>query len=234
MFADKLNAPLFPLNVVLFPGMVLPLHIFEPRYRLMIQECLAANQTFGVVLARNKKAQAGDMNDIYPDDLYEVGTMAQITAVERLDDGRLNLITVGQDRFVIHDIQASADDYLIGAIEPFIMNETEDSAQIALIVPQLRKLVKQYIEHLGQASGEDLSQAALPDEPLGLAFLAGTAIQGPLMDKQKLLAARSLRRLVLEAIRLVDREDQLLLYMLKAHQSHQQAQTLPFVDYSLN
>lgn len=95
-------------------------------------------------------------------------------------------------------------------------------------------MVRQYINHLADASGEDLANATLPSDPMALAFLAGTALQGPLSDKQKLLSAKSLSKLITDTVSFLDREDQILVYMLHAYQAHQQVEKLPFVDYSLN
>ena len=63
MRADVMELPLFPLNVVLFPGQTLPLHIFEPRYRIMIQRCIEQSQPFGVVLAQDALFFAQEWND---------------------------------------------------------------------------------------------------------------------------------------------------------------------------
>ncbi|NJN97299.1 MAG: LON peptidase substrate-binding domain-containing protein [Anaerolineales bacterium] len=227
------DIPLFPLNVVLFPGMMLPLHIFEERYKSMIKECIATGQTFGVVLAKNKQAQAPNVGGLFRDDLYEVGTTARITAVENLQDGRMNLITVGHERFVIRDIYPSAADFLRGRVDPYPL-ETENSAEVSGLVKKLRPMVRQYINHLADASGEDLSNATLPNDAMALAFLAGTALQGPLTDKQKLLSARSLRTLITNAVSVLDKEDQILVYMIAAYSAHQRVERLPFVDYSLN
>lgn len=234
MLGPDANIPLFPLNVVLFPGMMLPLHIFEDRYKVMIKECIATGQTFGVVLAKSKYAQAPNVAGLYSSDLYDVGTTARITAVENLKDGQMNLITVGQDRFIIRDIYPSPADFLMGQVDPYPMQEEDNSPQVAALVQKLRPMVRQYINHLADASGEDLSNAALPSDPMALAYLAGTAIQGPLTDKQKLLSARSLRMLIAETVSILDKEDQILVYMLEAHSAHQQVDRLPFVDYSLN
>jgi len=233
MLGNNSNIPLFPLNVVLFPGMMLPLHIFEERYKVMIKECLATGQSFGVVLAKNKEAQAPNVAGLYSSDLYEIGTTARITAVENLTDGRMNLITIGQERFLIKDIQPSSDDFLVGCVDPFPVQD-DDPQKVAVLVQKLRPMVKQYIDHLADASGEDLSNATLPTDPTALAFLAGTAIQGPLIDKQKLLSVKSLRMLIASTVSVLDKEDQILVYMLEAYLAHQQVQRLPFVDYSLN
>ena len=79
--------PLFPLEVVLFPGMPLPLHIFEPRYKVMIRRCLEHQQEFGVLLA----AKTG---------VAEVGCTAEIVkVVKEYEDGRMDILTIGQSRF---------------------------------------------------------------------------------------------------------------------------------------
>lgn len=234
MLSDSTNIPLFPLNIVLFPGMMLPLHIFEDRYKTMIKACLTNDQQFGVVLAKTEQAQAPNVLNVYVDDLYPIGTTAQITAVEHLQDDRLNLITVGQERFIIKRITASKDDFLIGEVDPFPVAEDEDPTLIHYMMKKLRPMVKQYIDYLASASGEDLSNAVLPNDPKTLAYLAGTAVQGPLSDKQALLATKSLRALIAKTANVLDRENKILAYMLKAHNTHQQLQKLPFVDYSLN
>jgi Lon protease-like protein len=86
---NNLEIPLFPLNVVLFPGMVLPLHIFEERYKLMIQKCLEEKKNFGVVF------QDKEQN-------YRIGCLASIeTVFKDYSDGRRDIITKGQERFEI-------------------------------------------------------------------------------------------------------------------------------------
>lgn len=234
MLENNTQMSLFPLNVVLFPGMMLPLHIFEERYKTMIRQCLADDRIFGVVLAKNRRAQAPNVAILNQDDIYSVGTTAHITAIENLDDGRMNLITIGRDRFVIKDIQSGTDDFLIGQVDPFPMQDDDDPEMVEIMTEKLRPLVKQYIGHLGDASGEDLSEAVLPADPTGLAFLAGSAMQGPLPDKQKLLSTNSLTTLIAKTTSVLDREDKILEYMLRAYQAHQQIERLPFMDYSLN
>ena len=85
---------LFPLFTVLFPGMPLHLHIFEPRYRLMIQRCLEANQPFGVVLIRKGEEAMGPLAEP-----YITGCTARIARTERLRDGSMNLTVLGEERF---------------------------------------------------------------------------------------------------------------------------------------
>src|SRR4030081_2888884 len=81
--------PLFPLDLVLFPGTSLPLHIFEPRYREMVSECLADKKHFGVVRAKD-------------DGIAEIGCTAEIIDVtKKYDDGRMDILTIGRERFEV-------------------------------------------------------------------------------------------------------------------------------------
>jgi Lon protease-like protein len=229
------NIPLFPLNTVLFPGMMLPLHIFEERYKTMIKECLGDNHIFGVVLAKNRQAVAPNVSNIFFDDIYTVGTTAHITAIEQLDDGRMNLITVGQERFIIKNIKPGLHDYLVGEVDPLPLQHKNTPQSVnKLASTVLKPMVEQYIQNLADASGENFPGANLPDDAESLAYLAGTAVQGPLAEKQKLLAINSLEQLVSETVGVLDKENKILAYMLKAYHQHQTIDRLPFVDYSLN
>lgn len=238
MLDENAAIPLFPLNVVLFPGMMLPLHIFEERYKIMIRKCLTEGTNFGVVLTKRHIKPGEDADDKIFEDFYSIGTTARITAVEHLKDGRMNLITIGQDRFIIKQFYPGINNFLIGHVEPLPMYEGGDEEKIKRMTESLRVIVQRYINHLADASGEDLSGANIPTEPLSLAFLAGTAIQGPSWsnqsDKQRLLSTRSLPSLIARTIHVLDKEDKILAYMLKAFRVHQQVKRLPFVDYSLN
>src|SRR5919108_3179773 len=94
MSAKAIELALFPLNVVLFPGMVLPLHIFEPRYRQMIADCQEQERPFGIVLVKPNSLPLQE-------EPYPVGTVAEIRDLNRLEDGRFLLMAVGLQRFRI-------------------------------------------------------------------------------------------------------------------------------------
>src|SRR4051794_30925127 len=85
--AESRRIPLFPLGTVLFPGMPLPLHVFEPRYQELVRGCLEGDRTFGGCLIRSGQEVGG------PADPYPVGTTCEILQVDRLDGGRLRLAT---------------------------------------------------------------------------------------------------------------------------------------------
>jgi len=84
---------LFPLQTVLFPGMRLPIHVFEDRYRLMIRECIEEDAPFGVLLIKSGSEVGG------PAVPHDLGTTARILQVEYLEDGRMNIFTIGERRF---------------------------------------------------------------------------------------------------------------------------------------
>lgn len=104
------NLPLFPLNTVLFPGLPLPLHIFEERYKLMIATCLVTDSEFGVVLIKSGDEVGG------PADPFEIGTVARIMDVERLPEGRMNLIASGTERFRLIEI-VEREPFVVGRVE---------------------------------------------------------------------------------------------------------------------
>ena len=206
MMANPL--PLFPLNVVLFPGMVLPLHIFEDRYRLMIRRCLNEGRPFGVLLIREGK-EVGEA--AIP---YEVGTSARITRVERLDDGRMNITAVGAERFRVRRFRAG-EPYLQGEVEPFppTEGETPEARRWADIV---RPLISDYIGLLARAAGLQLGLVEnLPEDPTALAFLTAIALQVSHAEKQRLLEISSVPDILAEERAFLRREDKLLRFMVE-------------------
>jgi len=108
-----MDLPLFPLHTVLFPGVALPLHVFEDRYRAMVERCLAERSPFGVVLIREGR-------EVGPGDLAVagVGTVAEIREATRRPDGRFDLLAVGTQRFRLDSVEWDAEPYLVGRVTP--------------------------------------------------------------------------------------------------------------------
>ena len=174
-----MDLPLFPLNVVLFPGMVLPLHIFEPRYLEMINRCLEEEIPFGVVLIQEGHEVGG------PARPYMVGTAARIMRVERLVDERMNITVVGTQRFRILELNRSHS-YLSAAVAQF--PAINGSTRIAMEMAQkVRPKIIEYVELLSKASQTKLKLDRLPEDPTTLAFLVAIALQVNNRDKQQLL-----------------------------------------------
>ena len=103
--------PLFPLHMVLFPGMSINLHIFEPRYLSMVSACLDQESPFGIVLIKKGSEALGPLAEPYP-----VGTTARITAVQKLTQGRMNITVQGGEIFEIVHLDPSGE-YLMGQVD---------------------------------------------------------------------------------------------------------------------
>ena len=197
---------LFPLNTVLFPGMILPLHIFEPRYKLMIGRCITDNLPFGVVLIRSGQEVGG------PATPHNVGTSAYIRKVDQLSDGRMNIECVGYQRFRIHEITASTP-YMIGLTEAMPSLE-DDAPAVPRLAGSLRSLLPDYLNLVSQATGKSLPVDTLPSQGDALAYW--TAIIAPLDndDKQSLLECEQLTTLLELEIALIRKETLLLKALL--------------------
>lgn len=190
--------PLFPMHVVLFPGRPLPLHIFEPRYRELLDDCLAADRRFGVVAIRHGRAGRGKA------DVYSVGTVAEIVRVERLDDGRSNIVTRGAERFRITELRDDRS-YLRADVE--LLAEESTDAGLAPFVSALRSQLESYLEDIG--AGGTLA-GRLPANGAALAWLAACAAELQLSEQQQLLEIDSLAQRLQTTIRLLRREHGLL------------------------
>ncbi len=205
---DLFELPLFPLNTVLFPGMPINLHIFEERYIQMIETCAAAQQPFGVVLIRNGQEAMGPLADPYP-----VGCTAQITQLERTDDGRMNIVAVGLERFRIHSLSFDQP-YLVGIVELIPLDE---DGQLEYAGEQLRPWVERYLSALSKtAEGLEISTDHLPENPLALGYLAAALVQIPTEQKQELLTADEAGSFLTE-VRTVYRREVALLNAMVAH-----------------
>ncbi len=159
MSATTIELPLFPLNVVLFPGTVHPLHIFELRYRQMIQDCLDEEKPFGIVLAREESEHLREVP-------YNVGTMVDIHNLKMLDDGCYNLMAVGTQRFRILNCHREKP-YLSGIVEPF-EDDPEPEVLSVGYARQARSLFIAYLNILLATPSEQEIGVCLPvaSEPL--------------------------------------------------------------------
>ncbi|MBI3942750.1 MAG: LON peptidase substrate-binding domain-containing protein [Chloroflexi bacterium] len=201
--------PLFPLNLVLFPGMVLPLHIFEERYKLMIRTCLEEGMPFGVVLARSNRTLHPTNQIGVPLQLpHTIGTTALITEVERLSDGRMNIITVGQERFRVQDFRHNRP-YLVGNVESYPPT-TQESLLSLYNKKSFENHLHQYATLVREVTGQKIRLRHSPADLISLAYLAAIALQVKPEDKQKLLEAPTASSLLDATHRLLLREIRLL------------------------
>jgi Lon protease-like protein len=209
--------PLFPLGTVLFPGLVLPLRVFEERYQALVRHLVDSGEepaTFGVVAIRSgwevgegETAMSGVLDRSVAVTLHDVGCTAEIRQLTPHPDGRFDLVTVGRRRFRVKELHADGAPYLTADID-WIEDQDGTDPRSDRLMPGLLDLFQRYLEIIrtdGQAGGEQL-----PDDPTVLSYLiAATAVLST-DDRQKLLAtAATADRLGLER-RLLGREMALL------------------------
>lgn len=178
--------PLFPLpNVVLFPNVFLPLHIFEPRYREMINDAVASDRMIGMVLLRPGWERDYEARPA----VYPIGCSGVITHVERLPDGRLNLVLRGLERFRIV-MEDHARSYRRAVVEP-IGDAALSAGDRAAIQRQRSKLEALLAPAVENAPADSKIPAAMPDEDLVNALAQYLDFEP--LEKQALLEQRCLR-----------------------------------------
>jgi len=184
--------PLFPLGAVLYPGMLLPLHIFEERYRQLVRDLLdeAEPRQFGVIAIR--KGRETGVDGVHS--LYEIGCTATLRGVSRHDDGRFDIVTAGTQRFRLLGLDQTRP-YLQGEVEML----TEAPADPAVAGPAVRVIqaaFREYLDALTEWGGATVRLEDLPDEPVLLSFVVAAAMIIDLPERQALLAeSDTLRRL---------------------------------------
>lgn len=203
---DVIQMPLFLLNTVIFPGQMLPLHVFEDRYRLMIRRCLAEDTSFGIVLIRRGK-EVGETAEP-----HEVGTFARIVESTHLPDGTMNIVTVGTERFKIRRLIYDQP-YLRGEVEPFPMAQPSDPASVARLATRVQAQVTRYIELIAEAAGLQIQIGHMPEEPQQIGYLAAVAMQVENQEKQALLCSPTLNEILSAETALLARENALLGWM---------------------
>lgn len=177
---------LFPLNAVLFPGAVLNLHVFEPRYKQMIGECLESGEGFGVVLIREGE-EAGDPS-VEP---HQIGSVAEIVEVTQLPFGRYYVSTIGRRRFRILNI-VSREPYL--TVDAEILDDAiVEDAELAQLKDDVRDAFLEYLDLIVEFSGQQTS-VDLPGDAQTTSFLVGDALQIADNIKQRLLELNSTKQ----------------------------------------
>jgi Lon protease-like protein len=174
--------PLLPLNTVIFPHTPVQLHIFEPRYLQMVNDCLKEDQRFGIALILNGMEALGPLAEPHP-----IGCSAQIVQIEHLSNGHINLTALGKSRFRILDLDRESKPYLIARIKPYPL-EKKDPAEVAQKAAVLRGQFGRFIKILLETGANQMDLSQLPEDDLGLAYLAAAVLQISPLQKQELLA----------------------------------------------
>ena len=203
---------LFPLGVVLFPGMVLSLHIFEERYRLMMKHVMEGDRCFGVVLIKSGK-EVGE-----PATPYDVGTLARVIDVSPQPDGRMNITTVGETPFRIIQMERQRP-YMVGRVE-LLERPKADSETAVGLAARLRNHFQTYISLLAELAGAEPKEFKWEDEPEQLSFLVASALRTDMRRKQRLLETPSVEGRLQEELRLLEEENLALqLFLSQKNQS---------------
>lgn len=176
--------PLFPLPIVLFPGVPLPLHIFEPRYRQMLTDVRKGNNFFGLSYFDSSSAEG----ELPPPG--HIGCVAEITETHVLPDGRSNILTVGLVRYRVEDYVERDDPYLVARVN-FFEDEDEDES---LLNESSREVAETFTRIARAVRLINDERANLPDisdtDPRRLSFLVAAAMEIDVDVKQELLELR--------------------------------------------
>ncbi|MCK9900503.1 peptidase S16 [Parafrankia colletiae] len=179
--------PLFPLGTVLLPGLLMPLQIFEERYRVLVRELLEIPETetrrFGVVAIRRGR----EVGPAVPQ-TYDIGCTALVRRIEAQPDGKFSVVTVGGPRFRIGSVDSDSRPYLVGDVE-FLDDVPGDEAAAANHAAVVTRLMREYTERLTASGTVEIRLPDMPTDPIALSYLIAAAVANDLAERQELLAA---------------------------------------------
>ncbi len=195
-----MELPLFPLSTVLYPGLPIPLHVFEERYREMFARILDGDRRFGVV-AIVEGLEVGGSPTYHP-----VGCLAEVREVRPYPDGRLDVVGQGLTRFEIGGVVQSGP-YIVAEVTTLPEEAGEDAERHARRAGQL---FTRYVSALLKLAGEDAGELEVPADPVPASYFVAAGLQVDLADKQRLLVARTAAERLQAATSLLRRELALL------------------------
>ncbi|HET8567861.1 MAG TPA: LON peptidase substrate-binding domain-containing protein [Candidatus Limnocylindria bacterium] len=202
--------PLFPLDNVLFPDMLMPLHIFEPRYRLLVRRSIDGDRPFGVVLLRSG-------SDTGPGGIpHDVGTSATIVGHSSLPDGRSFIVVRGGRRFRIGSVDASTEPYLVGRVRWL---RDDDGRGAEALADAAADQFSEYLNAILAATNEPHTEAPGLAElregsPRDVAYRVASGLAIDASERQRLLEADAVDERLREEVRLLERENALLKELL--------------------
>ena len=194
--------PLFPLSTVLVPGLVMPMHIFEPRYRRLVADLLEqpeGERRFGVVAIREGIEIGRDGARA----LHKVGTTAEVDEIDQLPDGRYALLVTGGTRFRVDAVDKSAAPYLTAQVEYL---EELPGPSATQLVPRVIKQYRAYREVIAPWTAEESAPTRLTDDPQLLSYLVASTTVLDLSERQALLEEVTTTDRLRRALKLLRRE----------------------------
>lgn len=196
--------PLFPLSTPLFPGMALPLHIFESRYRQLLRDQASSDPIFGVVLTKSGR-EVGDQAEI-----FDIGTSASLLGLRQHDDGRADIAVRGGRRFRVIDTDRSGP-YLVATVEWIV--DPDDNVfdeQLVTLADQTRTAMLRLVASAASAGNMPVPELSLPENPVDLGYLLSRTLWLNTWERQELLESSTSRER-LERLRAIIRREHLLL-----------------------
>ena len=182
MMSNQRRLPLFPLNTVLFPQAAIPLQIFEERYKLMLEECLESDSRFGVTLIR-EGAEVGE-----PAVPHDVGTVARIIQVNRIEGDRVFVSAIGERRFRVIEITQRRP-FISAQVE--LLDEFGDEPVPENLIAEATDLFGEYARYSVGTTGGWVRATRVPSDPAHLSYHIAGKIQMDLSDRQRLLEQES-------------------------------------------
>ena len=179
-----IRIPLFPLGMVLFPGVTVPLHLFEPRYRQMLADVRDGDRRFGIV---------GTMPGVPETELPEgrVGCVAEITHVSMYPDGCADIVVTGRERFAFTQLLEHSAPYHVAAVEPLPDVTDATSMSLMLSADDVASRFHRVVAAVRTLNDDEREPPTLPDDPSQVAYSIASMIDLDLDEQQALLAERS-------------------------------------------
>ena len=180
---SEIELPVFPLPIVLFPGISQPLHIFESRYRQLLTDCLEGDRRFGLSLL-NPQARGSDTPR--PGD---IGCSSVIRSHKPLPDGRSNILIVGERRYLLKRLLERARPYFVGVVEPFADDPPTDP-NIGQLATRVRNFFAELVKSVNGPLPEK-GELILPDDPELLSYHVSAAVDVDLATRESLFRLTS-------------------------------------------
>ncbi len=199
------NVPLFPLHTVLFPGMMLPLRVFEPRYLRMFDRVLNTREEFGVVLIAKGSEVGGEAIP------HDVGTLARVVRMERAEDGTLHVMAQGTRRFRVQALNRQQP-YLQARVE-VVIERWEETPRTYALAMKVREIWERYVVRLKEVIGLNIPTHDMPTHASDIAFYVASSLRIGVQDRQYLLTRWDTAEMLRAEIRILRREMSLLRFI---------------------
>jgi uncharacterized protein len=188
--------PIFPLNTVMFPGVRVPLHVFEDRYRALVHHLLTipdkSLRLFGIVAIR----EGYEVGQHGVHSVHRIGCVVQMTSVEPYEDGRFDIEVLGRQRLRLDGLNTSGE-FLVGDVE-LLTERTAKGSDAAREAARTYGVFEEYRRRLSQMRGGDVLDGDLPRDPEFLSYSLSATCLLTLQERQALLEADTpLERLVM-------------------------------------